>query len=145
MHIIGLRRLLEYGGSFEEGNSNTPRTDWSAQFCDRLARLALASPCGNNMALLSWFIRYTAACFEDDRRCVPFGDHETDHQFLHDFNCAVRVRDGAKTIPEVLEAVIDQWPSPPWYAAVMRIAGAKGLRLGLGSFRRPAGKAVHKP
>lgn len=145
MHIISPRRLLEYGTTFETDGSNAPRTDWSIKFCEMLTRLALASPCGNNMALLSWFIRYTAACFEDDRRCVPFGDHETGHQFLNDFACAMRVRDGARTIPDVLEAVLDQWPSPPWYAAVMKIVGAAGLRLGLGSFKKSAGQSVYKP
>ncbi|KAI1134682.1 hypothetical protein F5Y05DRAFT_421873 [Hypoxylon sp. FL0543] len=123
--IIGERTMLRYGEEVEIGRRDwRPTPNWTKNFCKRLEKLAISSPCNDNMNLLALFIRYAVACQVNDRRVVPLGDSKTGQMFFELMTAVMKEARGSKSLPEIGEDARSRWTSKgwklPWEARVLQ-------------------------
>ncbi|KAI1774830.1 hypothetical protein F4818DRAFT_441654 [Hypoxylon cercidicola] len=133
--IISRLNYLEYGATArvrlepEEGEGQDqkdwPDPIWTPRFCERLTRLALGGPWGDNMDLLALFLRYAVACRINDRRAMPFTVFDDGSRFTRDMMERLSTsRDATKSIPqvhhEVRHAIRQRGFELPWESKVLR-------------------------
>ncbi|KAI0846200.1 hypothetical protein F5Y00DRAFT_264744 [Daldinia vernicosa] len=128
-NVISPLNYLEYGATARvELPDGTTRPDpvWSSSFCERLTRLVLGGPWGDDMEQLATFVRYASACRMDDRRPIPLFVLNNEgssfvrqicEKFMHN-------RDPGKTIPrahqDARRAVRSSGHKLPWESQMMR-------------------------
>ncbi|KAI0109720.1 hypothetical protein F4814DRAFT_424430 [Daldinia grandis] len=129
-NVISPLMRLEYGATARVNLADgTTRPDpiWSSAFCDRLTKLALGGPWGDDMELLAMFVRYASACRIDDRGPIPLFTltNQDRSWFLRHINDKLTYnRDPNKTIPqahqEARRAVQTSGYKLSWHSQMMR-------------------------
>jgi hypothetical protein len=142
--IICKRRFLQFEHDFADDlgvKYGVP--DWAQDFCGMLTDLALGAHClRGNMSLLSWFIRYYMAYITNERRRVPFDDHDTGEPFLDVFAQVVAQSNGESSLDVLRRQVGKVWKqkagrSLPWHYDAMILIE----RAAVGKGKKPTSRA----
>ncbi|KAI4865163.1 hypothetical protein F4820DRAFT_448243 [Hypoxylon rubiginosum] len=125
--VIGPRQYLQYATTAKVKVKRgvwAADPNWNRNFCETLDFLIIASPCGNDLGLLSLFIRYAVACRINDRRRVPIGELGTGHPFLKELKRVMKGSQGGMTLPAIGEEARRNWErrgmALPWEALTLQ-------------------------
>ncbi|KAI8631394.1 hypothetical protein F5Y19DRAFT_423624 [Xylariaceae sp. FL1651] len=122
--LVGVQSHLQFEKQIDIGDG-VLRSDpnWSSTFYEHLIDLALGSPCGSNMSLLAFLIRWTVADRTDDRRGVPVQD-KTGNRFFEYLDIAIRERNHNSSLRSIHAEIRQQCKQEgfviPWESNAMR-------------------------